>query len=173
MRIIKIPNCPYPTFDEIRDEILSKVPFALINDVYHQKAEIAYFYFWDSDYIPDELKRFIMQPPLEVKFDFSHIELPEKELHSSPEFKITKVESIEFVDTEAINNLTEEKVKKQTYADLPRFSESEVDTILSAVSEPLDCQHPECIYANHHAGPHSDNEELETEETEFTPIDKE
>ena len=76
MRLIKITECSYEVFNEIRDEILDKVPFALINDIYHSKREIGYFYFWDSDYIPEALMRFRVQPPAEIAFDFSHIELP-------------------------------------------------------------------------------------------------
>lgn len=76
MRIIKIPNCPYNVYYEIRTEILKKVPFALLNSEYLSDDAVAFFYFWDSDYIPEELMKYRIQPPQEKRFDFSHIELP-------------------------------------------------------------------------------------------------
>lgn len=63
MRIVKIPECEYEFFVKIRDVILDHVPFSIINDIYHEKRKTAYFYFWDSDYIPIQLHPFIMQPP--------------------------------------------------------------------------------------------------------------
>ena len=48
----------------MRDTIITNVPFALINDMYSKKKQIAIFNLWDSDYIPEELSFFIMQPPL-------------------------------------------------------------------------------------------------------------
>ncbi len=64
MRTINIPFCSYEIYEGIRDIIIKNVPFALINDMYSKKEQIAVFNLWDSDYIPDELKDFIMQPPL-------------------------------------------------------------------------------------------------------------
>lgn len=64
MRTIKIPFCSYEIYEGMRDVIIKNVPFALINDMYSKKEQIAVFNLWDSDYIPDELKDFIMQPPL-------------------------------------------------------------------------------------------------------------
>lgn len=63
MRMVRIPEISYEDFNAIRDVLLDNVPFALINDIYHSKQETAYFYFWDSDYIPDVLRPFIVQPP--------------------------------------------------------------------------------------------------------------
>lgn len=63
MRLVKIPECPYELFEKIRDIILDHVPFSMLNDIYHKKRQTAYFYFWDSDYIPFQLKPFIVQPP--------------------------------------------------------------------------------------------------------------
>ncbi len=60
--MLKIP-CNYETFEAIRDVICSEVPFALINAMYSKKLGEAFFNFWDSDYIPDDLKKFIMNPP--------------------------------------------------------------------------------------------------------------
>jgi len=63
--MVKIPGCSYELFEKIRDVILDHVPFAMINDIYHKKRETAYFYFWDSDYIPFQLHPFIVQPPMD------------------------------------------------------------------------------------------------------------
>lgn len=64
MRLIKISKCSYEQYESIRDAIYSVIPFALINNEYSKKLETAFFNFWDVEYIPDDLKRFIMQPPL-------------------------------------------------------------------------------------------------------------
>ena len=77
MRIIKIPKCEPKLFQEIRKEILRKVPFALINSEYLEHDKTGFFYFWDSDYIPPKLERYRIQPPAEPKFDFSNIEFQE------------------------------------------------------------------------------------------------
>ena len=63
MRMLKIPNLEYKEFEAIRDVILDNVPFAMINEIYHSKRKTGYFYFWDSDYIPTVLRRYILQPP--------------------------------------------------------------------------------------------------------------
>lgn len=74
MRMVKIPNCSYELFCAIRLEILKKVPLALINSEYLGEEKLGFFYFGDTDYIPIEMKEFIVKPPHEPKFDFSLIE---------------------------------------------------------------------------------------------------
>ena len=74
MRMLKIPNCDYEIFYAIRKEILRKVPFALINSEYLKEDKLAFYYFWDTDYIPEELEAFIVKPPHEAKFDFRSID---------------------------------------------------------------------------------------------------
>ena len=64
MRLIKIENCSLGRYLQIRDAIMEIIPFAIINQDYSEGLQIAIFNFWDSDYIPDELKKYIMQPPL-------------------------------------------------------------------------------------------------------------
>ena len=64
MRTIRIPYCSYELYAAMRDCIITNVPFALINDMYSKDESLAIFNLWDSDYIPDELSFFIMQPPL-------------------------------------------------------------------------------------------------------------
>lgn len=64
MRLCKIPNLSYEDFEKIRDVIYSNVPFALIHVGYSPKLKVGIFNFWDSDYIPDEMKKYILQPPL-------------------------------------------------------------------------------------------------------------
>jgi hypothetical protein len=64
MRLCKIPNLEYPKFEQIRDAIYSTIPFAVIHVGYSPKLKLGIFNFWDSDYIPEEMKQFIMQPPL-------------------------------------------------------------------------------------------------------------
>lgn len=64
MRLIKIENCSYERYKQIRDAIMEVIPFAIINQDYSSKLQTAIFNFWDVEYIPDELKQYIVQPPL-------------------------------------------------------------------------------------------------------------
>ena len=86
MRTIRIPNCEYPIYNAIMNEIMSKVPYAVLNADYRKDLKVANINFWDSDYIPPQLAHFQLNPPVEPKFDFSHIELPllDKEYENRP-----------------------------------------------------------------------------------------
>jgi len=64
MRLVKIPNCSYEMYEKMRDAIDTVIPFAVIDIRYDPKPKIAIVNFWDSDYIPEEMKKFIVQPPL-------------------------------------------------------------------------------------------------------------
>lgn len=64
MRLIKIPNCSYEQFVKIRNVIDKNIPFAVIDIRYNPDLKLGIFNFWDSDYIVDELKQYIVQPPL-------------------------------------------------------------------------------------------------------------
>lgn len=81
MRMIKIENCSYHKYDIIRNAIMSVIPYALINQDYSKELKLAVFNFWDSDYIPKDLKKFIMQPPLSRENqDLLHKKLSEIEI---------------------------------------------------------------------------------------------
>lgn len=64
MRLIKIPNCSYEQYCKIADTIYEVIPFALINDAYRGNLQTAFFNFWDVSYIPEDLRKYIVQPPL-------------------------------------------------------------------------------------------------------------
>jgi len=64
MRLVKIPKLEYSSFEKLRDAIDSIIPFAVIDIRYSPKLKVGIFNFWDSDYIPEEMKPFIVQPPL-------------------------------------------------------------------------------------------------------------
>jgi hypothetical protein len=64
MRLCKIPDLEYKVFEKIRDTLYANIPFAMIHIGYSPALKVGIFNFWDSDYIPDEMKSFIMQPPL-------------------------------------------------------------------------------------------------------------
>lgn len=64
MRLIKIENCSYERYEKIRDAIYSVIPFAVLNNEYSKNLRTGFFNFWDVAYIPDELKKYIVQPPL-------------------------------------------------------------------------------------------------------------
>lgn len=76
--LVVIPNCDYVTFEAIRDEILDKCPFALMNDIYAGKRKEAHFFFHDVKYIPADLMHYAMIP-MKHAYDFSKIKLPKKE----------------------------------------------------------------------------------------------
>ena len=68
MRMIKIEDCSKEQFEKIKLAICDVIPYALINSEFvfnsTEHPPFAIFNFWDSDYIPEKLKKYIMQPPL-------------------------------------------------------------------------------------------------------------
>lgn len=64
MRLVKLENIEYKEWELIFRSIIEVIPFALLNQGYSKELKTGFFNFWDSDYIPNELKPFIMQPPL-------------------------------------------------------------------------------------------------------------
>ena len=77
MILLEMPNITYPVFEAIRDEILAKNPWALINDIYTNK-NIAYLFFWDVKFVPNELMKYALNLPSKDVYDFSHINLPKE-----------------------------------------------------------------------------------------------
>lgn len=63
MRMLKIPDLEYEDFKKIRWAILKHIPFALLEVVYERDHKIGFFNFWDVEYIPKQLRKFIVQPP--------------------------------------------------------------------------------------------------------------
>lgn len=59
MRLVEIPNLEYKTFEKIRDAIYRNESYAVIHIGYSPGNKLGIFNFWDSDYIPDELKPFV------------------------------------------------------------------------------------------------------------------
>ena len=64
MRTIRIEGIEYKVYAKIRQVLFKTVPFAIINNDYDPEGKVCIVNFWDSDYIPDELKKYILQPPL-------------------------------------------------------------------------------------------------------------
>jgi hypothetical protein len=62
MRQIIIPELEYDKFEEIVDKLYSTVPFAIISTAYRKKLKKGFIFFWDSDYIPEELQQYITRP---------------------------------------------------------------------------------------------------------------
>ncbi len=73
--LVVIPNCDYVIFEAIRDEILDKRPFALMNDIYAKNRNEAHLFFHDAKYIPSVLMKYAMIGEMKP-CDFSHINLP-------------------------------------------------------------------------------------------------
>lgn len=67
MRTVVIKNCEYEVFEEHRDMVLDNAPYSLISATYSKKLRLAVFQFWDSDYIPENLQKFIVRPKKMVK----------------------------------------------------------------------------------------------------------
>lgn len=63
MRLLRIPDLEYEDFTKIRWAILKHIPFAVIEIIYESEHKIGYFNFWDVEYIPLQLRKFIVQPP--------------------------------------------------------------------------------------------------------------
>lgn len=90
MRLVKIPNLEYNQYEQIRDAIYSKIPYALLNNEYSKGLRIGYFNFWDVAYIPELLRKYIMQPPVNRE-DFDQLKqailkaYPQAETDSTPE----------------------------------------------------------------------------------------
>jgi len=64
MRLVKIPNLEYEDFAEIRRQILDHTDFSLVNTEYERDLKRGFFFFWDSDYIPEMLKPFKVMSPV-------------------------------------------------------------------------------------------------------------
>jgi hypothetical protein len=60
MRMVKIQKMQYVDFEVIRDALVEFIPFALVNAMYSKKLEEACFLFWDSDYVPQSLAKYIV-----------------------------------------------------------------------------------------------------------------
>jgi hypothetical protein len=60
MKLVKIEGCSYDSYSKIADAIYSVTPFALINDAYRKELRTAFFNFWDTEYIPEKLKKYTM-----------------------------------------------------------------------------------------------------------------
>ncbi len=67
MRFIRIENCDYVKYEAMRDLIMSKEGFAILNDQYSAKLQTATFYFWGLEYIPPELHQYVVQPPVDLE----------------------------------------------------------------------------------------------------------
>lgn len=63
MRLVLIPNCEYSKFESIRDIIVDNIPFCLLDSGYSKNLKKAWFNFWDVEYIPMNLRDYILQPP--------------------------------------------------------------------------------------------------------------
>lgn len=66
MRTVKIPNCSYELFENIRDILLDTAPWATLKESYSKQLHIAVFTFNDSRYIPEDLKPFMLEPPVDM-----------------------------------------------------------------------------------------------------------
>lgn len=55
-------KCSYEEFAKMRQQVLDTTPYGLINDIYDSKNNVAYLYFWDSDYIPEGWEEWVIRP---------------------------------------------------------------------------------------------------------------
>lgn len=64
-RLVKIEHITYKSFNKLRNILLKYVPWAIRNDIFEDKSKTAYIMFEDSDYIPDILIDFVVNPPFD------------------------------------------------------------------------------------------------------------
>ena len=62
MRYVIIPSCGYDQFIKFRDEIDAKKPFSVFRADYSTVLDQAVFGFWDSDYIPRSMEKYVVKP---------------------------------------------------------------------------------------------------------------
>jgi hypothetical protein len=55
MRLVIVDDCSYEKYNQIRNSLFKNIPFAIINAEFCN--EKGYFFFWDGDYIPEELEK--------------------------------------------------------------------------------------------------------------------
>ena len=63
MRTVTLKQLDYESYEIIYRAIMETMPFALVNQGYNKRLKTGFFNFWDSDYIPPQLERYIMRPP--------------------------------------------------------------------------------------------------------------
>jgi hypothetical protein len=62
MRQIIIPDIEYDKYEDLVDKLYTDIPFAIINATYRKRLKKGFIFFWDAEYIPDELKGYITRP---------------------------------------------------------------------------------------------------------------
>jgi len=85
MRSIKIQDCTYDAYNEIRDWYMEFLPWAINNDSYSRNKKLAVFLFNDSAYIIPMLKKYQQDPPNEENLKHS---IEEKLKNWTPDLKI-------------------------------------------------------------------------------------
>jgi hypothetical protein len=65
MRYILVADCDYEQFEKIRDDCILLHGF--ITGDYSKKLKLAKFWFWDSDYIPEQYRKYIVAPSMKAK----------------------------------------------------------------------------------------------------------
>jgi hypothetical protein len=61
--MIEIPDVEYEKYNAIRNVLFEFIPFAIINSEYLPDRKKAFFTFFDSDYIPESLRKLAKNPP--------------------------------------------------------------------------------------------------------------
>ena len=61
MRTVKIEKIEYETFKRVRGLLYANIPYALISNTYLDDLKTAFFVFWDLAYVPESLKKYIME----------------------------------------------------------------------------------------------------------------
>lgn len=62
MRMVKREECSYEEFYQMRLQVLRQTPYGLLNTEYLKEDKVAFFYFWDSDYIPKDWEQWVIRP---------------------------------------------------------------------------------------------------------------
>jgi len=62
MRLIVIDNSDYNSYEILRDKLYKEIPYAIVHIGYSKLLKRIVINFWDSDYIPNDLKKYILKP---------------------------------------------------------------------------------------------------------------
>jgi len=62
MRQIIIPDLNYEDYESLVDRLYQTIPFAIISAQYRKNLKKGFIFFWDCEYVPAELQKYITRP---------------------------------------------------------------------------------------------------------------
>lgn len=62
MRQVIVPELSYEDYESLVDQLYSTIPFAIISAQYRKNLKKGFIFFWDFEYIPENLQKYITRP---------------------------------------------------------------------------------------------------------------